>query len=235
MSLEAMPQGGRCMMMYVRPLTEEERTALKRMRRQEVGRGSLRAQSMLLAEQPWTVPQIAARLERSRVTVRSGIARWERWGPAGLYEEACRGRPRQSKPAVERTLTPWMEADPPRVPASFLATCWPIPRLVLALLKSAQRRVCANTGRHRLHRVGRRWGRPRLAMPRQPDPKKRAKPWAMVQAVVDAGPAAVVLYEAESRGQTLPLRRAMWHGGGQQLRVPPHRRQDKLSIVANEG
>lgn len=207
-------------MMYVRPLTEEERTGLKRMRRQEVGRVSLRAQIILLSEKHWTVPQIAALLEMSRVTVRYWIARFERWGPAGLYDEARSGRPRKIKQAVERTLTQWMEADPQSVQASFLATFWTIPMLVLALRKSYQIRVCANTVRNLLHRVGLRWGRPRLAMPLKTDPKKREKQWAIVKAVVDAGPEAVVLYEDESRVQTLPLLRAMWHWVGQQLRVP---------------
>jgi len=40
------------------------------------------------------------------------------------------------------------------------------------------------------------------------------------QAVIDAGPAATVLYADESRLQLLPLVRAMWHWVGQQLRIP---------------
>ena len=57
-------------------------------------------------------------------------------------------------------------------------------------------------------------------MPLKTDPQKREKPWAIVKAVVDAGPEAVVLYEDESRVPTLPLIRAMWHWIGQQPRVP---------------
>src|SRR5262245_39316620 len=84
LSREAMTHSGRCTMSFVRPLTEEERTELKRMRRQEIGRVSLRAQIVLLSEQHWTVPQIAELLEMSRVTVRYWIERFESWGPAGL-------------------------------------------------------------------------------------------------------------------------------------------------------
>jgi len=207
-------------MMDVRPLTEEERTELKRMRRQAVGRVSLRVQIILWSDKPWTVPQIAALLELSRVTIRYWLARFERLGPAGLYDEARSGRPRTINQAVERTLTQWMDADPPSVQAGFLATFWTIPMLVLALLKSCHLKVCANTVRNLLHRVGLRWGRPRLALPLKTDPKKREKQWAIVKAVVDAGPEAVVLYEDESRVQTLPLLRAMWPWVGQQLRVP---------------
>ncbi len=190
------------------------------MKRQEVGRVSLRAQIILLSDKYWPVPQIAALLEMSRVTVRYWIARFERGGPEGLYDEARSGRPHKIKQAVERTLTRWMDADPQSVHANFLATFWTIPMLVLALLQRCHLRVCANTVRNLLHRVGLRWGRPRLAMPLKTDPQKREKQWAIVKAVVDAGPEAVVLYEDESRVQTLPLLRAMWHWGGQQLRVP---------------
>ena len=65
-----------------------------------------------------------------------------------------------------------------------------------------------------------RWGRPRLAMPEKTDPDKAAKQWAIVQAVVEAGPEATVLYADESRIALLPLLRAMWHWVGQQVRIP---------------
>jgi transposase len=207
-------------MVYVRPLTEEERNALKRMRRQEIGRVCMRAQMVLLSEKRWTVPQIADLFEMSRVTVRYGIERFERGGPEGLYDEERRGRPRKLNWAMERTLVRWMDEDPLQVQESFLATFWTIPMLVLALWKRFNIGVCANTVRNVLHRLGLRWGRPRLAMPMKTDPQKREKQWAIVKAVVAAGPEAVVLYEDESRVQTLPLIRAMWHWRGQQLRVP---------------
>ena len=49
---------------------------------------------------------------------------------------------------------------------------------------------------------------------------KAAKPWAIAQAVVEAGPDATVLYADESRSALLPLLRALWHGVGQQVRIP---------------
>jgi transposase len=207
-------------MIYVRPLTEEERQELKRMRRQEVGRISLRAQIVLLSEKHWTVPQIAELFEISRVTVRYWIERFESWGPEGLYDAARSGRPRKMNGAMERTLVRWMEEDPPRVHESFLATFWTIPMLVLALVKRFNIGVWANTVRTVLHRLGLCWGRPRRAMPTTTDPQKRAKQWAIVKAVVDAGPDAAVLYGDESRVHTLPLIRAMWQWRGQQIRVP---------------
>jgi DNA-binding CsgD family transcriptional regulator len=57
-------------MIYVRPLTNEEQTELKRMTRQEVGRVSQRAQIILLSAHHRSVPEIAALFEISRATVR---------------------------------------------------------------------------------------------------------------------------------------------------------------------
>ena len=182
-------------MREVRPLTAEERTALNRMRRQEVGRVSLRAPRRRRSDTPWTVPPIAALLERSRGTVRAGIERCERWGPAGLDDEERRGRPRKINRAVEGPLTRWMAADPPRGQGRVRAPFGTIPRLVLAL-------------------------RPRLAMPLKPAPPTREKPWALVQAVVEAGPEAGVRAAHASRGPTRPWLRARWPWVGPPLRGP---------------
>ncbi len=182
-------------MREVRPLTAEERTALNRMRRQEVGRVSLRAPRRRRSDTPWTVPPIAALLERSRGTVRAGIERCERWGPAGLDDEERRGRPRKINRAVEGPLTRWMAADPPRGQGRVRAPFGTIPRLVLAL-------------------------RPRLAMPLKPAPPTREKPWALVQAVVEAGPEAGVRAAHASRGPTRPGLRARWPWVGPPLRGP---------------
>ena len=46
-------------------------------------------------------------------------------------------------------------------------------------------------------------------MPAKTDPEKAPKRWAMAEAVIEAGPAAAVLYADESRIEWLPLLRAM--------------------------
>jgi transposase len=207
-------------MIAVRPLTEEERPELKRMRRQEIGRVSLRAQIVRRSEKPWTVPHIAELLEMSRVSVRHWIERFESWGPAGLYEAERRGRPREVTRALESLLGQWLEEDPPRVQESFLATFGAIPMRMLALVQRGHLGVCANAVRQALRRWGLRWGRPRLARPRPTDPQNRAKPGALVKAGVDAGPEAVGRYGDDSRLHTLPLLRAMGPWLGQQSRVP---------------
>jgi hypothetical protein len=80
--------------------------------------------------------------------------------------------------------------------------------------------LSTSTLRGALHRLGLRWGRPRLAMPLKTDPAEAHKQWVIAQAALEAGPEGAILDGDESRVQLLPLIRAMWHWVGQQLRVP---------------
>ncbi len=207
-------------MIYVRPLTEDERTELKHMTRQAIGRVSQRAQMILLSAQHRSVPEIATLFDVSRATVRFWMGRFESAGPAGLRDESRSGRPRQITREGEERLVDLITHDPQQANPTFLATFWTTAMLTLALTTQLHISVCANTIRSALHRVRLRWRRPRLAMPQKTDPLKALKQWAIVDAVIRAGPSAVVIYSDESRVQTLPLLRAMWQWLGQQTRIP---------------
>ncbi len=207
-------------MIYVRPLTDDEQTELKRMTRQEVGRVSQRAQMILLSAQRRTVPEIARLFDVSRATVRFWIRQFEAEGPAGLYDDPRSGRPRKVTPQVEATLATMLTRDPQQVDQQYLATFWTTAMLVLALVTQLQVAVSRSTVRNALQRLKLRWRRPRLTMPQTTDPDKAQKQWAIARAVVTAGPEAAVLYADESRIQTLPLLRAMWQWLGQQIRIP---------------
>jgi transposase len=207
-------------MIYVRQPTEAERAELKRMTRQEVGRVSQRAQMVLLAAQRRAVPEIAALFETRRATVRRWLRRFDAGGPAGLRDAPRSGRPRQVTPQVEEQLTTWLQQDPQRADPAYLATFWTVAMLLLSLGTQLRLALSPTTLRATLHRLGLRWRRPRLAMPRKTDPEKAQKQWRIVEAVLAAGPEAAVLYADESRVQTLPLVRAMWSWVGQQWRIP---------------
>jgi len=207
-------------MIYVRPLTEDEHSELKRMTRQDIGRVSQRAQMILLSAQHRSVPEIATLFELSPPTVRFWIGRFETAGPAGLRDDPRSGRPRQITSEVEDRLLDLITHDPQQADPTFLATFWTTAMLTLVLATQLHISVCANTIRSALHRVRLRWRRPRLAMPQKTDPLKAQKQWAIVDAVIRAGPDAVLLYSDESRVQTLPLLRAMWQWLGQQIRIP---------------
>jgi transposase len=206
--------------MYARPPTTDEATDLKHLTRQAVGRVSQRAQMVLLSAQRRSVPAIAAIFGVSRATVRCWLRRFEAAGPPGLRDAPRSGRPRKVTPAVAEALVQMVTQDPQQVRPTFLATVWTVAMLGLALTTALGVVVRATTLRATLARWRLSWHRPRLTMPRKTDPAKAAKQWAIVEAVIGAGPDATVLYADESRIQLLPLVRACWQWVGQQLRIP---------------
>lgn len=205
-------------MIFVRPPADEELTELKRMTRQEIGRVSQRAQMIILSSQKRTVPEIANLFEAHQKTVRFWIKQFNQHGPTGLYDQPRSGRPRKVSPVVRETIQHLVRADPQQ--AGHVATFWTVAMLILAVVNRLHVQLSATTMRAALHDLGLRWSRPRLCMPQKLDPDKAAKQWAIAQAVLDASPAAVVLYADESRIQLLPLIRALWHQAAQQLRIP---------------
>ncbi|HEY1333321.1 MAG TPA: IS630 family transposase [Myxococcaceae bacterium] len=181
---------------------------------------SQRAQMVLLSAQRRSVPEIAALFEVSRATVRFWFRQFDAEGPAGLRDEPRSGRPGKVTPRAEETLTTRLGQDPQQVDPAYLATFWTVAMLLLGLGARLQLALSPTTLRATLHRLGLRWRRPRLAMPRKTDPEKAAKQWRIVEAALAAGPEAAILYADESRVQTLPSVRAMWSWVGQQWRIP---------------
>jgi transposase len=205
-------------MIYARQPTQAERIELQRMTRQAVGRVSQRAHMILLSIQQRTVPELATLFTISRASVRFWIRRFNAHGPAGLYDDPRSGRPRKVSPQVLEKIVTMLQDDPQH--AGYLATCWTVVMVGAALVHQLGVRLSTSTLRNALHRLGLRWGRPRLAMPLKTDPAKAYKQWVMAKAVIEAGPQVPILYGDESRVQLLPLIRAMWHWVGQQLRIP---------------
>jgi transposase len=205
-------------MLYVREPTEAERKELKRMKREEVGRVSVRAHMVLLSADGWTVPKLALLFEQDRQWVRRWVKRFDKAGPAGLYDQPRSGRPRKVSEEVENSVLEWIKTDP--AGCGYLATFWTVAMLLLTLKTRLGVVLSASSLREMLHRLGLSWGRPRLGMPDKTDPDKAAKQWAIARAVVGAGPETSVVYVDESRIELLPLIRAMWHWTGQQLRIP---------------
>ena len=205
-------------MIYARPPTVEECRELQRMSRQEIGRVSQRAHMISLSAQRYTVPELATLFGMSRATVRFWVRRFNAYGPAGLYDESRRGRPRKLGPHGLETMLTMLQDDPQQ--AGYLATFWTIAMLALAVLHRLGVRLSASALRGIVRELGLRWGRPRLAMPTKVDPAKARTPWLIAKAVMEAGPEAAILSADASRLQLLPLVRAMWHWVGQQVRIP---------------
>jgi transposase len=205
-------------MIYARQPTREEKEELQRMRRREIGRVSQRAHMVLMSIDRQSVPQIAAVFQVCRANVRYWLKRFNQAGPAGLYDEPRSGRPRKVVDGVKNKVLGLLQDDPQK--EGYLATFWTVAMLVMVLVQTIGVELSPSTLRSTLHRLGLRWGRPRLAMPQKTDPGKAPKQWEIARAVVQATAETVILYADESRIQLLPLLRAMWYWVGQQIRVP---------------
>ena len=204
--------------MLLRELTDKDRKELKRMTRREIGRVSQQAQMILLVDQGRMYTEIARIFDTTTVTVRYWIGRFNDQGPAELYDQPRSGRPRKVTTAVRATIDDLVHHDPTE--RGYVATFWTVAMVVMAVMAITKVTLSASTVRGVLRDLGLRWGRLRLAMPVKVDPDKARKQWLIAEAILEAGPEAVVLYADESRLQLLPLIRAMWQWAGQQLRVP---------------
>jgi len=81
-------------MLFVRPLTDDERRELQRLARTEVGRVSERMHMVLLSGRRYPVPRIAAIFDCDEATVRTRPGRFETEGVDGLRDRPRSGRPR---------------------------------------------------------------------------------------------------------------------------------------------
>jgi transposase len=132
------------------------------------------------------VPKRAPLLAMSRATVRLWSRRFKAHGPAGLSDAPRRGRPPTIGPRAREILL-LMRPHDPRY-AGYWAPCWTGAMRGLAPLPTLGVRLSGSALRTALHQWGRRWGRPRLALPTTVAPETAHQHWRMAQAVLAAGP-----------------------------------------------
>jgi transposase len=174
----------------------------------------------LLSAHHRTVPELATIFDLHPASVRFWLRRFDRDGPTALYDAPRSGRPREMDDRNDQRLVRLLTQDPQAVPPTAVATTWTVAMLTFALILRSGHYLSRATVRAALQRLGLRWGRPRLAMPRKVDPDTARKQWRIAEAVLAAGPEATILYADESRIALLPLVRGLWHWVGQQVRIP---------------
>ncbi len=171
-------------MIYVRDPEDDEVTELKHMTRHAVGRVSQRAHLVLLSAQRRTVPDLAQIFDLHPASIRFWLRRFDRYGPAGLYDAPRSGRPRTMDELQEQRLVQLVTQDPQAAHPMEIAATWTVAMLTLALILRCGHYLSLATVRAALHRRGLRWGRPRLAMPRKDDPEKAQKQWRIAAPVL---------------------------------------------------
>jgi transposase len=202
-------------MIYVRPLTDDERRVLQRLARAEVGRVSERMPMVLLSSRHYAVPQIAAIFDCDEATVRTWLGRFETDGVDGLRDRPRSGRPRLADAGAREEIGRALDRAP--TACGYLAGYWTVAMLAAHLLTAPGVALGRTTVRRVLHALGYGWRRPRHALRR--DPEARAKMDRLADRVF-AVPTAAVLAVDECDIHLLPVLRAMWMRRGQQARIP---------------
>jgi transposase len=213
-------------MVFVRPLSENERRELKRLARREVGRVSERIRMILLSSRGYSVPKIAEIFECDEATVRHWIERFEAEGVEGLRDRPRGGRPRKADAAAQELIRQQVETPPAL--AGYLFGFWTVVMLVGHLAKVFGLRLSRATVRRTLLALEFRWRRPRHALPK--DPEAAAKMWRLCERILRAPAEAVIVAGDECDVHLLPVLRAMWMRKGQQVRVPTPGTNRKRSV-----
>ena len=81
-------------MKYIAPLNDAEIETLHQMQAHHPSRRArMRAHSLLLSHQRYTIPQIARLSQVDQRRVSAWMERWQTWGLVGLYDRFRSGRP----------------------------------------------------------------------------------------------------------------------------------------------
>lgn len=204
-------------MIHVRVLADEERVALRKAARREVGRVSERMRAILLSARGYGVPEIARIFECDEATVRDWIAHFEAGGVPALRDRPRVGRPSRVTPAARDQVAHVIEGGPASVGHSGGGSVWTVVTLQLFLVVRGGVALSGATVRRLLLALGFRWRRPKHSLP--VDPAAGPKLWQLAATLLSAPADAVVLALDECDVHLVPTLRAMWMRRGQQAEI----------------
>ena len=186
----------------VREPTDEEHDQLKRMKRQEVGRVSVRAHIILLSSRGYSAPKIAEIHDVTGPMVYKWFDRFDEEGPSGLYDRERDGRPKKITEEVEEEIEALLEGNP--TDEGENATRWTTDRVAEHLERELDVDVHPETVRDALGRLEYSWTRPRRKLPPVDPEAYRERIQTIVEVIGEAGPDATVLIEDETEVKRFP-------------------------------
>lgn len=199
----------------VRSPTDEERDQLNRMKRQEVGRVSMRAHIILLSDRGYSAPKIAELHNVTNPMVYKWMDRFDEEGPSGLYDRDREGRPPKIDEEAEAEIEKLLENDPTERGEN--ASRWTTPRIAEHLRREQGIDVHPDTVREALKRLEYSWTRPRRQLP---SPADREEQMGQVQQrIAAASEETTVLFADETELKRFPPLRRMWQPVGKQRAV----------------
>jgi len=201
----------------VREPTDTELEELRRMKRQEIGRVSIRAHIILLSSRGYSAPRIADIHDVTGPMIYKWMDRFEEEGPSGLYDRDREGRPPKIDEEVEQEIEKLLDGNPTEEGEN--ATRWTTDRIAEYLDRELDLDVHPETVRDALNRLDYSWTRPRRKLPPVDPEAYRERLEAIVEAVSEAGPDASVLVEDETTIKRFPPLRRQWQPVGEQRPV----------------
>ena len=156
-------------MKYVKPLSEAEIETLQQMHAHHPShRARMRAQSLLLSHQRYTIPQIARVYQVDPRRVSAWMDRWQAWGLVGLYDRPRSGRPTIFNAEEQHKVYAYLEASPKDVQ-----------HVVEAMANETQKRVSTKTIK-RLIKKCHIWKRIKKVPAHTPEPQQYRRGQEMI-------------------------------------------------------
>ncbi|PEN04479.1 hypothetical protein CRI93_14960 [Longimonas halophila] len=199
----------------IRQPSDEERSELKRIKREEVGRVAMRAHMMLLSDRGLSAFDIADLHDVTHPTVYKWMDRFDEEGPEGLFDREREGRPRKIDDEVEREIEKLLQTDPTEEGEN--ASRWTTPRIAEYLERELGVDVHPETVREALKRLEYSWTRPRRSLRKGPDYEERLA--ELAERIGRVGPETIVLFADETEVKRFPPLRRMWQPVGEQRAV----------------
>ncbi len=160
--------------LFVCRLTHAGRVNIERLRRKppSVDAG-LRAQAVLLSRQGRRVQEIGDIVGRNRSTVFRWLQAFNKRGLDSLHPGKSPGAPRKADTEYQAALTEALKHNPRDLGYAF--TRWTARLLVEHLHRKTHIKVSSATMYNLLHRMGYRYGHPKLDLKHRQDPKEVAR------------------------------------------------------------
>ncbi len=210
-------------MKYVAPLTEIEIQTLHEMHSYHpTRRARMRAHSILLSHQGFSIPDIARLYEVDRRSVSLWIDQWQQRGLVGLYDRPHTGRPLSLSESEQRKVQQLLRKFPRE-----------IKRVVEGLAEATGKRVSPKTIKRFIKKTGSVWKRIRHVPAKKPAPAKYAHSQALLQRLQQQAAAGECdLWYFDGSGFCLePCLPYAWQPIGDTLEVPTSSHSKRLNVL----
>ena len=210
-------------MKYVTPLSDAEIETLHQMHAHHPSRRArMRAHSLLLSHQRYTIPQIARLYQVAQRRVSAWMDRWQAWGLVGLYDRPRSGRPAIFTAEEQQTVYEYLDDSPKDVK-----------KVVEAMEQKTRKRVSTKTIK-RLIKKSHIWKRMKRSPAQSPAPHKYSRSQEMiarVQARESQGDCD--LWYFDGAGFCLePSLPYAWQPRGTSIAVPTSSPSRRLNVLA---